>query len=246
MRGELDKAPVTAARIALGRSGPAIATRESLRFQLDHALARDAIGTPLDVGMLERGLASMGFSSVVVRSAVRETAGRREYLLRPDLGRRLDAGSAAALEGCAGDSSERAEVVFVMADGLSALAVERHALGLLDAVRPLVVGPVVIAREARVALGDEIGERLRARLTVMLIGERPGLSAADSLGVYLTWEPKVGRTDAERNCISNVRGGGLSYAEAARRVGWYVGEARRLGVSGVAIKDPVRALAVGD
>ena len=226
----------TPARVGLRRAGAAIATGEQLQFQLDHALARDAVHARLDAAGMLAGIAAMGLEGVELRSAIAEgEEERRTYLRRPDLGRRLGAASVATLRGIAA----QADVLFVIADGLSALAVERHALDLLTATRPLItgsVGPVCVVSQGRVAIGDEIGELLGARLVVMLIGERPGLSAADSLGVYLTWEPRVGRTDAERNCISNIRSGGLSYADAADKIAMYITGARRLGFSGVRLK----------
>jgi ethanolamine ammonia-lyase small subunit len=225
----------TPARVGLARAGSAIATGEQLQFQLDHALARDAVHARLDVAGMLDGLSQRAMKGIALRSAVEAGPGERQsYLRRPDLGRRLGEESAEALRQFAADG-ERPEVVFVIADGLSALAVERHALALLDAIG--VSGATVcVVSQGRVAIGDEIGELLGAHLVVMLIGERPGLSAADSLGVYITWEPKVGRTDAERNCISNVREGGLSYSEAAERVSAVMREARRLGATGVGLK----------
>ena len=238
MSRELERplAAVTAARLSLGLGAGAISTREQLRFQLDHAVARDAVHAELDVAMLVRGLEERGLAPIALRSAVE--GGRRVYLRRPDLGRKLDGESVKILHA----SLPEPEVVFVIADGLSALAVERHAPALMDAVMGGLadgwkVGPVCVVTQARVAIGDEIGELLGAKMVVMLIGERPGLSAADSLGVYLTWEPKVGRTDAERNCVSNVRAEGLGYREAAERVLFYMEMARKLGVTGVRLKE---------
>jgi ethanolamine ammonia-lyase small subunit len=182
------------------------------------------------------GVAALGLESMALRSGIDAGVGeRRAYLRRPDLGRRLATASAEELR----KIQATADVLFVIADGLSALAVERHALPLLAATVPLMtgtIGPVCVVSQGRVAVGDEIGELLQARVVVMLIGERPGLSAADSLGVYITWAPRVGRTDAERNCISNIRSGGLSYAEAAQRIAMNIDGARRLGASGVALK----------
>jgi ethanolamine ammonia-lyase small subunit len=225
----------TPARIALGRAGPALPTGEVLRLALAHARARDAVHRPLDVEGLDAGLRAAGHATVRVRSAARD---RAEYLARPDLGRRLDEASAARLEAHAGPAPDLAVVV---ADGLSALAVERHALPFLEALRARSLarwgGPVAIAVQGRVALGDEIGERLGAGLVAILIGERPGLSSPDSLGAYLTFAPRAGRTDAERNCLSNVRPEGLGYAEAARRLDWLAGEALRRRLTGVALKD---------
>jgi len=225
----------TPARIALGRAGPALPTGEVLRFALAHARARDAVHRALDVEGLDAGLRAAGHATVRVRSAARD---RSEYLARPDLGRLLDEASGARLEVPAGPPPE---VAVVVADGLSALAVERHALPLLAALRARSPnrwgGPVVIAVQGRVALGDEIGERLGAGLVAILIGERPGLSSPDSLGAYLTFQPRVGRTDAERNCLSNVRPEGLGYAEAARRLDWLAVEALRRRLTGVGLKD---------
>jgi ethanolamine ammonia-lyase small subunit len=237
--GEIERPlrEVTSARLSLGTSGEAVSTRESLRFQMDHALARDAVHAAMDGALLVRGMKERGWESLVLRSAV--TGGRQEYLRRPDLGRRLAVESREMLREAA--SALAAEVVFVVADGLSALAAERHALGLMDALRERLkdwtVGPVCVVTQGRVAVGDEIGEVLGAKVVVMLIGERPGLSAADSLGVYVTWEPRVGRTDAERNCVSNVRDGGLGYVEAAERVVGLMCGAKALGATGVGLKD---------
>ena len=248
---DLNKPAVTMARIGLGAGLGAISTREHLRFQLDHALARDAVHTPLDEAMLLRELEQRGFAGILLRSAVTtETAGeqRRTYLRRPDLGRALDPESQRLLRDFVGEPPP--DIVFILADGLSALAVERHALPLLDAVLgllapgPSALGSVCVVTQARVAIGDAIGALLGARCTVLLIGERPGLSSPDSLGVYITWEPRLGRTDAERNCISNIRLEGLSYAAAAERLVHIVREAFRLQTSGFGLKDdpPMAAL----
>lgn len=229
----------TPARIALGRAGPCMPTREVLAFGLDHARARDAVHRPLDCARLEAELRAAGHEPRRIGSAAPD---RVTFLTRPDLGRRLSAESVPALAGLG-----PVEIALVVGDGLSAIAVERHALPLLAALRALSPSrwtglPAAVALQARVALGDEIGERLGARLAVVLIGERPGLSSPDSLGVYLTHGPRVGRTDAERNCVSNVRPEGLGYAAAAFRVDWLAGEALRRGLSGVALKDESDAL----
>ena len=243
----LEGKPQAVARTSLGLTGPSIPTREQLRFQLDHALARDAVHAEMDVTGLLQGLRERGMGSLVLRSAASGESGasrRRVYLRRPDLGRTLHGESQQSLREFDRGPLPEPDIVFVIADGLSALAVERHALPLLDAVLPLLaaqglaVGPVCLVQQGRVAVGDAIGSLLRAKLVIVLIGERPGLSAPDSLGVYLTWAPRAGRTDAERNCISNVRLEGLSYAEAAGRIAFYVKESRRLQVTGVALKDP--------
>lgn len=221
----------TAARIGLGRSGDALPLGAVLDFQLAHAQARDAVHAPLDVPAI---IAALGDRpSVTVQSAA---ADRGEYLRRPDLGRKLSADSAGKLRpaGC--------DLAFVIADGLSATAVQRHAVPLLEAALQRLPGfsvaPIVIATQSRVALGDEIGHRLGARLVAMLIGERPGLSVADSLGVYLTFAPRPGRADSERNCISNIHAaGGLSYPVAADKLAWLVRQALLLGLTGVGLKD---------
>lgn len=235
----------TSARISLGQTGPSIPTREQLQFQLDHALARDAVHAQLDVTTILRGLEQRGLSALPLQSAAND---RRIYLRRPDLGRTLHPDSAQILQHHASDAAPSPEVVFILADGLSALAVERHALPLLDATLnllspgPYALGPVAVVTQARVAIGDEIGQRLGAKLSVLFIGERPGLSSPDSLGVYITWEPRAGRTDAERNCISNIRAEGLNYADAAARIAYYLHEAQRLRTSGIALKDPALPL----
>ena len=223
----------TRARIGLGRAGDTMPLRPVLDFQLAHAQARDAVHAALDVDALAAALAPRQI--IVVRSAVSD---RSLYLRRPDLGRCLDAASRAPLEAAAGAD----DCVFVLADGLSAVAVQRHAVPLLARCLPrlegLSIAPIVIATQARVALGDAIGESLKARLCVVLIGERPGLSVADSLGAYITFDPKVGRRDSERNCISNIHTeGGLDYEQAAQKLSWLIGEALRRKVTGIALKD---------
>jgi ethanolamine ammonia-lyase small subunit len=253
---------LTTARLSLGNSAAAISTHDQLRFQLDHALARDAVHAALDVPLLERRIQARGLTTLLLRSAARD---RKEYLRRPDLGCTLSPASIAALQSpnftsnavisteaqrsgetpvfrAAPAINPEAPILFILADGLSALALERHALPLLDATLPLITNHsslITVATNARVALGDHIGQLLSAQLTVLFIGERPGLSSPDSLGVYLTWQPRLGRTDAERNCISNIRTEGLSYAEAAHRIAHYIAEARRLQTTGIALKDPV-------
>jgi ethanolamine ammonia-lyase small subunit len=218
----------TTARIGLDRTGDAPALGSILAFQLAHARARDAVHFPLDCDALAEVIAPA--PSVMVRG---QAPDRATYLRRPDLGRRLD-------PSCRGDLHGHCDIVFVLADGLSAIAVQRHAplmlRGCLDRLPGWSIGPIVIATQARVALGDEIGECLGARLCAMLIGERPGLSAADSLGVYLTYEPKPGRRDSERNCISNIHCAGLSYAAAADMLVWLMTEAVRRKLTGVALK----------
>ncbi|PXX50705.1 ethanolamine ammonia-lyase subunit EutC [Aquitalea magnusonii] len=226
----------TVARIALGRVGSSLPTRETLRFALAHAQARDAVHTPLDLSALSAALQDLQLPSLQVRSAA---ASRAAYLQRPDQGRRLHPDSRANLLAA---GVEPCDVLFVIGDGLSARAVASHALPLLAATLPLLqqqglrVGPVVLAAEARVALADEVGECLQAAMVVMLIGERPGLSSPDSLGVYLTSAPRVGCMDSQRNCISNVRPQGLPYPLAAYKLAWLIRAGRGSG-TGVALKD---------
>jgi len=227
----------TAARLALGRAGASLPTAEVLRFGLAHAKARDAVHIPLDAAALRAGLEADGLPTLAAHSAAPD---RVTYLARPDLGRTLAADSAAALRAQADPAG--CDLLLVIADGLSSLAVARNARALVAEIRRglhagWTLGPVVVATQARVALADEIGQALGARLVAMLIGERPGLSSPDSLGLYLTWAPQPGRSDAQRNCISNIRPEGLGYAEAARRLWWLCEEARRLGLTGVALKD---------
>lgn len=225
----------TRARIGLGRAGDGLPTEALLEFQQAHALARDAVHGRVDFAGLADELAPT--PSLCVRSAAGD---RATYLRRPDLGRRLSPESAAALT--PGDW----DVVFVIGDGLSAAAVTDHAVPTLNAVLDRLAGwnvaPAVLAEQARVALGDDVGERLGARLCVVLIGERPGLSVANSLGAYLTWEPRVGRRDSERNCVSNIHADGLSYAAAADKLHWLMTEARARRLTGVGLKEEAGVL----
>ncbi len=226
----------TPARIALGRAGDSLPTAALLEFGLAHAQARDAVQRDLDAPAVQQQLAGSGFRSLVVHSAASD---RAHFLHRPDAGRRLDEASCASLRAIAAGTPP--DIGFVIADGLSATAAMRHAVPLLQALRDRLQGrvlaPIVVAQQARVALGDEIGELLGAMQVVVLIGERPGLSSPDSLGIYLTHAPRRGRTDAERNCISNVRPEGLGYGLAASRLALLLEGARRLGRSGVELKD---------
>ncbi|MBN8751303.1 Ethanolamine ammonia-lyase light chain [Xylophilus ampelinus] len=227
----------TPARLALGRAGAGMPTDETLRFGWAHALARDAIHAALDVDALAAQFAEDGWTVARARS---RAADRVTYLRRPDLGRQLDPRDAEALRAVPRDAA--CDLAVVVGDGLSSLAVERQARPLLQALRPLlpaslVLAPLVIATQARVALADEVGELFGARLAVILIGERPGLSSPDSLGIYLTHAPRRGRNDAERNCISNVRPEGLAPALAAAKLAWLVREALRRGLTGVDLKD---------
>jgi ethanolamine ammonia-lyase small subunit len=247
MPTSLPKSPLTPARLSLGRSAPSISTTDHLDFQLDHALARDAVHAELDTQTLTGALRTRGLQPLLLHSAVdRGPNARRTYLRRPDLGRTLHPSSTQTLKDSialsSGPSTSHPRLAVILADGLSALALERHALPLLDHLLPLIASPlplVPLLTNARVALADPIGQLLAADITLLLIGERPGLSSPDSLGVYLTWNPRPGRTDAERNCISNIRPpAGLSYAEAAHRIVHYLTEATRLQTTGILLKDP--------
>ncbi|MDP9899114.1 ethanolamine ammonia-lyase subunit EutC [Variovorax ginsengisoli] len=231
----------TPARLALGRAGAGMPTDETLRFGWAHAMARDAIHAALDVDALDAALRADGW---VVERVHSRAADRTTYLRRPDLGRQLDPDDAERLRATAEHLPEgrHCEVCIVIGDGLSSLAIERNAVPLLAALRAHLppdtrVAPVVIASQARVALADEAAEIFRADLSVMLIGERPGLSSPDSLGIYLTHAPRRGRHDAERNCISNVRPAGLAYDLAAFKLAWLMREALRRGLTGIALKD---------
>jgi ethanolamine ammonia-lyase small subunit len=231
----------TAARIALGRTGTSVPLREALAFKLAHAHARDAVYSVLDTERLLSELATLGLPVHQVSS---QAQNRQEYLQRPDHGRQLAEASKATL---AADTD--CDITIVLADGLSATAINAHAVPLLRLLLPelramgLRLGPLVLAEQARVALGDEIGHLLRAQLVLVLIGERPGLSAPDSLGAYFTYGPCPGLTDEARNCVSNIRPAGLPYAAAAAKLGWLLREALRRQLSGVALKDQADLLA---
>jgi ethanolamine ammonia-lyase small subunit len=266
----------TSARVSLATTGVSITTRHALEFSLAHAQARDAVHSALALPSLFATLQARNLSAIHVRSAARD---RTEYLRRPDLGRTLAPASATLLAGQLatrnlpgapsklrlGGIPEPTTLAIILADGLSALATERHALPVLDALLLLLklgepdanwqLTPIVVAEQARVALGDEIGVALHADATVILIGERPGLSSPDSLGAYITWAPRPGRTDAERNCVSNIRPplsgqpsvqAGLDYATAAAKIAWYVSQGRRLGLTGVSLRESDAARGLPD
>ncbi|MDR3506788.1 MAG: ethanolamine ammonia-lyase subunit EutC [Caulobacteraceae bacterium] len=228
---------LTPARIGLGRAGAGLPTREVLAFSLAHARARDAVHAPFDAEAVGAAIQALGFETLEVASAAPD---RATYLRRPDLGRAL---SPESLEALRARPKAPIDLAIVVADGLSSAAVHAQAAPLLGALKPLIdkagwrTGPVVLAHQARVALGDAIGEALGVRAVVVLIGERPGLSSPDSLGAYLTFAPRVGRSDAERNCLSNIRPEGLVFEEAAFKLAWLAGEALRLGLTGVGLKD---------
>jgi ethanolamine ammonia-lyase small subunit len=230
-----DLKELTPARVALGRTGASLPTSALLGFTLDHARARDAVHAAFDASAL---IAELGLTAHRVTS---RAVDRQTYLRRPDLGRRLDPVSVEALTGLRGKTEGR--LAIVIGDGLSPRAVHAHAVELMRHLTPqlaadgIAMADVIVASDARVALGDEIGACLAAKMVVVLIGERPGLSAPDSLGAYLTFAPRLGLTDADRNCVSNIHRAGLSYDEAAFKIAWLVREALARGVTGVALKD---------
>ncbi|WP_375408142.1 ethanolamine ammonia-lyase subunit EutC [uncultured Methylobacterium sp.] len=236
---------LTPARIGLGRAGAGLPTIEVLRFGLAHAQARDAVHTPMNSAEVAAGIEALGFPTVIVSSAAPD---RATYLRRPDLGRALSDESQDALVALMG---EPVDLAIVVADGLSARAVHEGSAGFLAAFKPHIekagwtLAPVAVATQGRVALGDGVGAALKARAVVVLIGERPGLSSPDSLGLYLTFAPRIGRSDAERNCISNVRPAGLSHERAALTLDWLLREAFVRGITGVGLKDGSGAVLAG-
>lgn len=239
----------TQARIGLGRAGVSIPTKELLEFQLSHAQAKDAVHQPLDIEMLVEDLAQLETSLLpqkieVVQSQAKD---RLVYLQRPDLGRRVSETSKEYLENSHSTQNGLVcDLAIVVVDGLSSKAIQSNTLPFLQSLLGVLeqdnqqdwsLAPVTVVQQGRVAIGDEIGELFNAKAVLVLIGERPGLSSPDSLGLYFTWNPHLGLTDAFRNCISNVRPEGLSYTEAAKRALFLLQESRRLGLSGVNLKD---------
>jgi ethanolamine ammonia-lyase small subunit len=239
---------LTPARVGLRRTGISVATSEVLDFKLAHGRARDAVHAPLQPASLISILRSLTAPGNPAASEIlllhSAAADRATYLQRPDLGRKLDESSGQRLREFAETRSHSFDLSFVIADGLSALAVERHAVPLLAELLPtlalsLSLAPICVVEQARVAIGDEIAYALSAALVIVLIGERPGLSSPDSLGAYITWKPQPGSTtDAERNCISNIRTEGLSYTQAAARLLYFIHEARSQQATGITLKDP--------
>jgi ethanolamine ammonia-lyase small subunit len=227
---------LTPARVGLGRAGASMPTKALLEFTLAHARARDAVHGAFDVSGLVSGLGDLGLAPIEVSSCA---TSRQDYLRRPDLGRKLDSVSEHAL---ASRKRESGELAIVVGDGLSPAAVNAHTVELVRNLIPqlaadgIEIAYAVVASGARVALGDEIGAILESRMIVMLIGERPGLSSPDSLGAYLTFAPRVGLTDADRNCVSNIHGRGIGCDEAAFRIAWLVREGLRRKITGVALK----------
>lgn len=235
----------TDARIALGRAGHSLPTQAHLEFQLAQAQARDAVHLPFEAEALACDLQAMGHATLLLHSAATD---RGEYLQRPDLGRRLDAASRLRLADHASvvQGAATFDLAIVLADGLSARAVHDNAIPLISAlgqrlrvpgVQPWTLAPVALVEQGRVAVADEVGERLGAQAVVILLGERPGLSSPDSMGIYLSWSPRVGLSDAQRNCISNVRPAGLSIEAAADKLYYLLQRARELKLTGVHLKD---------
>ena len=226
----------TAARIGIGRSGTSIPTKQSLAFKLAHAHARDAVYSRLDIDALSADIKQFDLPVILLHS---KAGNRAEYLQRPDLGRKLKKSSANQLKEYAGDY----DVSIILADGLSAAAINENVIGLLDHLIPLFtaaklkLAPICFVEQGRVAVSDKIAHLLNAELSIILIGERPGLSSADSIGAYMTYEPKPGLTDESRNCISNIRPQGLAFKPAAEKLFYLVQEAFRMKLSGVGLKD---------
>jgi len=226
----------TAARIAIGRTGNSIPLKQSMEFKLAHAHARDAVYSTLDVDGLFTRLKAFELPVLHLHS---QAANRHKYLKRPDLGRLLNDDYKDQLKG----HYANPDIAIIIADGLSAEAVNGNAYSLLKILIPklldskLTIGPICLVEQGRVAIGDDVASGLKARFSILLIGERPGLSAADSMGAYLTYNPRPGLTDESRNCISNIRKHGLSYKHAADKIFYLINESFRRKLSGVGLKD---------
>lgn len=240
----------TSARIALGRAGSSIPTSELLNFQLDHAKARDAVHCALDIEKLMQELAQShvlnGATSSVAESVCSKASDRLTYLQRPDLGRQLHPSCWEKLTKHLKGRAERYDLAIVIADGLSSTAIQKHALPVTEKLVALLgddpshhwtLAPITVVSQGRVAIGDDIGECLNAKMVLILIGERPGLTSPDSMGMYMTWNPKRGAKESSRNCISNVRPEGLGYQEAAQKAAYLLTESMKLKLSGIGLKD---------
>jgi ethanolamine ammonia-lyase small subunit len=244
----------TSARIALGRAGLSMPTEPQLAFQLAHAQARDAVHQALDVMALKQNLMlqlSLPEGQVICLQSA--APNRSTYLKRPDLGRKLSEASRALLQKIDAnktleEASAAYDLAFVLVDGLSALAIENNACNFLKMAcsrfvqEGLKLAPFTVVEQGRVAIGDQVGELLKAKLVVVMIGERPGLSSPDSMGLYITWNPTIGLTDERRNCISNIHQAGMSYAQAANKLGYLLKEASERQLTGVALKDDANGL----
>lgn len=226
----------TSARIALGRAGSSITTSELLNFQQAHALARDAVHVPLNESLIINALSDLNLPTILLQT---KAADRQSYLLRPDWGKILTEESAIALS----EAQSEFDIALIIADGLSAQAIHQHVAPLFSLLIPKLLAlnfslaPVAIVRNGRVAISDEIGEALKSKMSIIFIGERPGLSSPDSLGVYLTYAPTKVNTDEKRNCISNIRPEGMPYVMAAEKITYLIQEAMRRQISGVTLKD---------
>lgn len=225
---------VTQARVNLGNSGSGLPTQPLLKFRYDYALAKDAVYKKLDIIILQEELARIGLESIILHSQAKN----REYFLkRPDLGRKLDEQSRNLLQ----SEKTESDIALIIADGLSALALQYHAVPLLNSLVPLLENltfdKIKIVEQGRVAISDEIGELCKAKISIILIGERPGLSSPESMGIYLTYKPKIGNTDEKRNCISNIRHQGLTYDVAAFKLNFLIRESFKRKLSGVLLKD---------
>jgi ethanolamine ammonia-lyase small subunit len=235
---------LTPARLALGRAGSSLPTQAQLDFQLAHARARDAVHHELGLDALAHTLQTQGHRLLKVQSQAND---RRTYLQRPDKGRRLSEHSRLELQALATEQTDSADLLLIVADGLSPLAVELQAARFIATLKPLLesaslrIAPLVLATQARVALGDEVAELMGAQMVAILIGERPGLSSPDSMGIYLTYQARVGTTDAQRNCISNIRSEGLSDEEAVNKLMYLILEGRRRQLTGVELKEEAPA-----
>lgn len=238
----------TDARIGLGRAGISLPTSEMLAFQLSHAQARDAVNFPLNINEMKAKLTAITKANAGVLHLHSQAVDRVTYLQRPDLGRKLNENSRQLLLNFVAEqqqsTQEKYDLAIVVVDGLSSLAVQKNAapfitelFSQLSVNKPLTLAPITLVEQGRVAIGDDIGELLNAQIVMVLIGERPGLSSPDSLGLYLTWEPKTGLNDSLRNCISNIRPAGLPYIDAARRAAYLLNEAKTLKLTGVNLKD---------
>ena len=238
----------TDARIGLGRAGISLPTSEMLAFQLSHAQARDAVNFPLDINEMKAKLTAITKANARVLHLHSQAVDRVTYLQRPDLGRKLNENSRQLLLNFVAEqqqsTQEKYDLAIVVVDGLSSLAVQKNAapfitelLSQLSVNKPLTLAPITLVEQGRVAIGDDIGELLNAQIVMVLIGERPGLSSPDSLGLFLTWDPKTGLNDSLRNCISNIRPAGLPHIDAASRAAYLLNEAKTLKLTGVNLKD---------
>lgn len=230
----------TSARIALGSAGMSLPSKAHLEFQLAHALARDAVNIPLNFRQMELALANQGLQSISLKSRAES---HREYLQRPDKGRLLNPDSVARIEHAVIEQPSPPDLALIVADGLSSKAIENHASLFFEQLIPRLnekgytISPICLVEHGRVAIGDPVSELFSARMAIVIIGERPGLSSPDSMGIYFTYQAKSGKTDAERNCISNIHRNGLNYQQAVEKLLFLACEADRLKFSGVHLKD---------